>query len=72
MYIIFKIDNNNYNTPVYFKDDVGYEHRVVLSDGTPVLANQLLLNGIYSAKYQYTGGYIILDSLTPLNPNVIN
>lgn len=72
MYVIFKIDNNNYNLPVYFKDSVGYEHKVVLSDGTSVMANQLLLNGIYPAKYQYTGGYIILDSLTPLNPDVIN
>lgn len=72
MYVIFKIDNNNYNLPVYFKDSIGYEHRVVLPDGTPVLANQLQLNGIYSAKYQYTGGYIILNSLTPLNPDVIS
>lgn len=71
MYVIFKIDNNSNNLPVYFKDSVGYEHIVVLSDSTPVLTNQLQLNGIYSAKYQYEGGYIILDSLTPLNPNVI-
>lgn len=71
MFVIFKIDNNNYNLPVYFKDSVGYEHAVVLSDSTPVIANQLLLNGIYKAKYQYVGGYIILDSLTPLNPDII-
>lgn len=71
MYVVFKIDNNDYDLPVYFKDSIGYEHRVVLPDATPVIANQLLLNGIYAAKYQYTGGYIILDSLTPLNPNVI-
>lgn len=71
MYIIFKIDNNGYNLPVYFKDSIDYEHPVVLSNGTPVLANQLQLNGIYSAKYQYSGGYIILDSLTPLNPDII-
>ena len=71
MYVIFKIDNNNYSTPVYFKDSIGYEHRVVLPDATPVLANQLQLNGIYSAKYQYTGGYIILDNLVPLNPDII-
>lgn len=71
MYVIFKIDNTNYNLPVYFKDAVNYEHPVVLSDATPVLVNQLQLNGIYSAKYQYSGGYIILDSLTPLNPDVI-
>lgn len=72
MYVIFKIDNTNYDLPVYFKDSVGYEHPVVLSSGTPVLVNQLQLNGIYSAKYQYSGSYIILDNLTPLNPDVIN
>lgn len=71
MYVIFKIDNNNYNLPVYFKDSVNYEHRVVLTDGTPVIANQLQLNGLYKAKYQYSGGYIILDSLTPLNPDIL-
>lgn len=71
MFVIFKIDNNNYDFPIYFKDSVGYEHRVVLPDSTPVLVNQLLLNGIYSAKYQYNGGYIILNDLTPLNPDVI-
>lgn len=71
LYIIFKIDNNSYNLPVYFKDSVDYEHKVVLPDNTPVLANQLQLNGIYAAKYQYDAGCIILDSLTPLNPNII-
>lgn len=72
LYVIFKIDNNNHNLPVYFKDSVGYEHAVVLVNNVPVLANQLLLNGLYKAKYQYQGGYIILDSLVPLNPNMIN
>lgn len=71
LYIIFKIDNIDYDLPVYFKDSVEYEHPVVLSCGTPVKANQLQLNGLYSAKYQYSGGYIILNSLTPLNPDVI-
>lgn len=71
LYVIFKIDNINFNLPVYFKDSVGYEHPVVLSDATPVICNQLILNGIYKAKYQYSGSYIILDSLTPLNPDII-
>lgn len=71
LYIIFKIDNNNINLPVYFKDAIDYEHPIVLSDATPVLCNQLLLNGIYKATYQYSGSYIILDSLTPLNPDII-
>lgn len=72
IYIIFKIDNNESNFPVYFKDSIDYEHRVVLGDKTPVLASDLQLNGIYKAKYQYTGGFIILDTLTPLNPDIIN
>lgn len=67
MYIIFKIDNNNYNLPVYFKDSVGYEHAVVRQNGNPVLINQIQLNGIYSAKYQYVGGKIVLKSLVPVN-----
>lgn len=67
MYIIFKIDNNNYNLPVYFKDSVGYEHEIVLQNGNSVLINQIQLNGIYSAKYQYTGGKIVLKNLVPIN-----
>lgn len=67
MYIIFKMDNNNYNLPVYFKDAVDYEHPIVLKNGTPVLANQLQLNGIYKAKYQYTTSKIILKSLNPVD-----
>lgn len=70
MFIIFKTDNIDYDLPVYFKDSVEYEHDVILSDGTRVIANQLQNNGIYSAKYQYNGGYIILDSLIPLNPDI--
>lgn len=79
MYLIYKTDSSSLgvNLPIYFRDadfpgsTAAYEHAVVLPDATPVLANQLIPNGIYKAKYQYTGGYIILDSLTPLNPNVI-
>lgn len=79
MYLIYKTDSSSLgvNLPIYFRDadypgsTAAYEHAVVLPDATPVLANQLIPNGIYKAKYQYTGGYIILNSLTPLNPNVI-
>lgn len=71
MYVIFKLDSNNKNLPMYFKDSVDYEHKIVLSDVTPVLDSDLQLNGIYKAFYQYLGGYIILDSLIPLNPNII-
>lgn len=79
MYLIYKTDSGSQsiNLPIYFKDadysgsTASYEHAVVLSNGAPVLANQLIPNGIYKAQYQYTGGYIILDSLTPLNPNII-
>lgn len=72
MFVIFKIDVNNLHLPMYFKDAVNYEHAIVLTDSTPVYLDDLQLNGIYSAKYQYEGGYIILDSLIPLNPNIIN
>lgn len=71
MYVIFKIDNNSSNLPVYFADAVNYQHAIVLPDNTPVLVNQLQLNGIYKAKYQYSASCIILDSLTPLNPDII-
>lgn len=71
IYVIFKIDNTNYDLPIYFADSAYADHTVVLPDGTPVTPNQLQLNGIYSAKYQYSGSYIILDNLTPLNPDVI-
>ena len=71
MYVIFKIDTNNAELPVYFKDSSNYEHRIVLPNSQPVLLSDLQLNGIYKAKYQYEGGYIILDNLTPINSNVI-
>lgn len=72
IYIIFRADNMNENLPVYFKDDNNYEHSIVLTDNTPVLLNQLQSYGIYSANYQHNRGLIILDNLTPINPNIIN
>ena len=71
LFIIFKIDRNDLHLPMYFKDSVEYEHAIVLPNGNPVYLNGLQLNGIYSAKYQYTGGFIILDNLIPLNPDII-
>lgn len=79
LYLMYKTDISSLtiDLPLYFKDadyvgsTAAYEHAVVLTDGTPVLANQLIPNGIYKATYQYDMSYIILDSLTPLNPNII-
>lgn len=73
MYIIFKIDSSitESNLPVYFKDKYDYAHAIKLNDGTPVLGNQLKINGVYEAYYQQTASAVILKSLTPLYEDVL-